>query len=346
MVVFQGRMNTYRERGQAGFKMIGGEHRKDNLTLPKGFKELVSQISLPANIVLIDKRQRKWPVTVEAAGVLGRQVAITCGWTNFCTESLLSEWEMLVFERVDLYAWQVTLYNCNCIEREVVRQHMRHSAAPNVCRSFAGILVGPTESGEIRVWVCVDCNPLIRDKDALQLQGTWSDRVWHVRIRFGVSGILMGEGWAGFANENDIKQYDLLVLNPTNEGDTLSVSVFTAQGMRRRVLPDVNVNSNPKMKFRKLMKKHSINILDIPIEWVKATGLEPPLELFMMNGNGRRWCVCVEGRRNNYGKRYRFEPQGWRAFYVENGLRLGDSVEFEYVGGSGNLLNVTATSAT
>ncbi|KAH6763832.1 hypothetical protein C2S51_015081 [Perilla frutescens var. frutescens] len=274
--------------------MIAGEHRKDNLTLPKGFKELVSQISLPANIILIDKRQRKWPVIVEAAGVLGRQVAITCGWTNFCTESLLSEWEMLVFERVDLYAWQVTLYNYDYIEREVVRQRTRHLAAPNVCRSFAGIHMGPTESGE----------------------GTWSDRVWLVRIKFGVSG------------------------------DTLSVSVFIAQGMRRRVLPDVNVKNNPKMKFQKLMKKHSINILDIPIEWVKTTGLELPIELFMMNGNGRRWCVGVEGRRNNYGKCYRFEPQGWRAFYVENGLRLGDSVEFEYIGGSGNLLNVTATSAT
>ncbi|KAH6794782.1 hypothetical protein C2S52_005259 [Perilla frutescens var. hirtella] len=102
-------MNTHRERGPVGFKMIGGKHRKDNLTLPKGFKEIVSKISLPANIVLNDKRQRKWPVTVEAVGVVGRQVAVTGGWTNFCTESLLSEWEMLVFERIDLYAWQDAL---------------------------------------------------------------------------------------------------------------------------------------------------------------------------------------------------------------------------------------------
>ncbi|KAH6763322.1 hypothetical protein C2S52_020755 [Perilla frutescens var. hirtella] len=311
MVVFQGRMNTHRERGPAGFKMIGGEHHKDNLTLPKGFRELVSKISLPDNIVLIDKCQKKWPVTVEVA------------------ESLLSKWEMLVFECVDLYVWHVTLYNCDYIEREVVRQRMRHSPAPNIGKSFTGILVGPTESGEIHVWVCVDRNPLIRDKDALQLQGTWSDRVWHVRIRFRVSGMLMGDGWAEFANENEIKQYDLLVLNPTDDGDTLSVSVFTAQGMRRRVLPEVNVKNNPTMKFQKLMKKHSINILDIPIEWVRATGLEPPLELFMTNGNGRRWCVAVEGRRNNYGKRYRFEPAGWRAFYVDNGLCVGDLVKFE-----------------
>ncbi|KAH6819977.1 hypothetical protein C2S53_019297 [Perilla frutescens var. hirtella] len=246
-----GRMNTHRKRGLVGFKMIGGEHRKDNLTLPKGFRELMSKISLPANIVLNDKRQRKWSVTVEAVGVLGRQ-------------------------RVDLYAWQVTLYNCDYIERKVVRQRMRHSPAPNIGRSFAGILVGPTKSGDIHVWVCVDRNPLIRGKDALQLQGTWSDRVWHVRIRFGVSG-----------------------------------------------------KGNPRIKFQKLMKKHSIHILDIPIEWVKAIGLEPPLELFMTNGNGRRWCVGVEGRRNNYGQCYRFEPAEWRAFYLDNGLRVGDLVEFD-----------------
>ncbi|KAH6763323.1 hypothetical protein C2S52_020756 [Perilla frutescens var. hirtella] len=240
----------------------------------------------------------------------------------------------MTFKRGEADKFTVTMYDSNYIERELVRSTRGQPENPRLPRSFAGIVLGRCRHLKYRVRVCVDLNLLIRDKDMLRLQTTATERLWHVSIRVGRSGIEMGRGWVFFAFEHRIKPNDVLVFTPTNHGLFFKVTIFTASGLERR------------FKHRLISSKISNSlqtnmIVDIFVDWITATGLKPPEMVVLQNSEGREWRVGVEQRTNNYGFHYKFESQGWRVFYDANRLRIGDVVEFEYIHIIENIIAVT-----
>ncbi|KAH6775130.1 hypothetical protein C2S52_012691 [Perilla frutescens var. hirtella] len=304
--------------------------------MPTCFERVVSNLTLPATLFLTDKSKRLWPVTLEDLGGSGSSVYFTDGWKNFATAIGLQCGDMLTFDRLDAYEWKVTLYDNLYVEREVPKLAGGQPSTPSSAGSFGGVVVGYSPERDMQVWVCVDGNHLLRDRDSMRLQTSASDRVYNVKFSFGEHYMVMGYGWIDFEFENEIAKRDRLIFQPTDNGTTFMVTVFTEQGMERRVTLGPLTLQTRRLNFQKHMKKHMTYSLDISVDWIRATGLQPPLSVVLQNTQGRQWQVGVERRRNNYGFHYKFESAAWHAFYVANGLRDGDLVEFQYLSAVGN----------
>ncbi|KAH6775131.1 hypothetical protein C2S52_012692 [Perilla frutescens var. hirtella] len=298
---------------------------------------------VPARITLTDKSNRKWQVTLEEVSChLGKKVCLTEGWSKFAKETGLGDEDMVTFKRGEAYEFTVTMYDYNYIERELVRSTKGQTDNPRLPGSFAGVFLGRCRHLKFRVRVCVDLNPLIRDKDRLRLQTTATEWIWHVSIRVGRSGLKMHRGWAIFAFEHRIETNDVLVFTPTSHCLCFKVNIFAASGLEHHFKPRlISTLRKTNMKFWKCIKKHTRYTLDIPVDWITATDLKPPERVVLQNSEGREWEVGLERRRNNYGYRYKFESQGWRVFYDANRLRIGNVVEFEYIDIIENIIAVT-----
>ncbi|KAH6783554.1 hypothetical protein C2S52_008513 [Perilla frutescens var. hirtella] len=308
--------------------------------MPKCFLKVVSDLTLPARITLTDKSNRKWQVILEEVSChLGKKVCLTEGWSKFAKETGLGDEDMVTFKRGEAYEFTVTMYDSNYIERELVRSTKGQTDNPRLPGSFAGVFLGRFPGASVR-----GSQSSYQRQSRLRLQTTATERLWHVSIRVGRSGLEMRRGWAFFAFEHRIEPNDVLVFTPTSHGLCFKVNIFATSGLERRFKPRlISTLRNRNMKFWKCIKKHTRYTLDIPVDWITATDLKPPEMVVLQNSEGREWEVGVERRRNNYGYRYKFESQGWRVFYDANRLRIGDVVEFEYTQIIENIIVVTPT---
>ncbi|KAH6768802.1 hypothetical protein C2S51_014138 [Perilla frutescens var. frutescens] len=127
-------------------------------------------------------------------------------------------------------------------------------------------------------------SPMGQRNVAMQWAG--SERVWDVKFRLSATCISMDDGWAGFVHEMQVGHFGTLIFTPTDDWAKFIVSVFSLTRMQRRV-QCLNAEIMPGgLKFVKEVKKHTIAVLDIPVEWIRATGLRLPKRMLLQNCSG------------------------------------------------------------
>ncbi|KAL3629312.1 hypothetical protein CASFOL_026534 [Castilleja foliolosa] len=158
----------------------------------------------------------------------------------------------------------------------------------------------------------------------LQMNG----RTWVVYVERKEDGRYeFTRGWGKFVDDVGLK-FGEFVICKLVDLSTFDVSVYGAHGCEWEVDCGDESEENETESFVVHLRKDHLYYMTMPKEFAEDTGIINRQWIVLQNEHGRKWRVEVCTRQKD-GRIY-FGEEGWRVFWEENNLRLGDEIMYTF----------------